>query len=111
MTTTTILLIAILAFMPSPKVSDRELEAFEKFIRWVWRAVVITAKLIAITVALVVAGYAYGADSVILALGYALLGIIGLRIFLWATEFIIPDNSHRFLSEKSDPDYLLKVVF
>jgi hypothetical protein len=107
---TTVILILVL-LLPTPKASSANLDQFVKLCRELWRVVVVTAKLAALTVALIVAAYAYGADTVLVALGYGLVGIIGLRAFLWATEFIIPDGLHHFLSEKSDPDYLLKVVF
>jgi hypothetical protein len=109
-TTTTVILILVM-LLPTPQVSDAELQAFEKFCRGLWRAIVITLKLTALTIALIVAFLEFGSDTVILTLGYVLFGIIGLRIFLWATEFILPDRLHNFLSAKSDPDYLLKLVF
>lgn len=110
MTITRIALILIM-LLPTPQASDADVEAFEKFCRATWRAIVITVKMIVLMIAFALACIEFGGDAVLVGIGYAVFGIIGLRLFLWATEFIIPDDLHRFLSEKSDPDYLLKLVF
>jgi hypothetical protein len=111
MTTATIMLIIVMALLPTPKISDAELEGFEKLIRGLWRAIVIAAKLLALTIALVAAFYEFGGQEVLADISLAIIGITGLRLVLWAGEFIIPDGLHRVLSEKTDPGYLLKLVF
>lgn len=111
MTAIGVLSILVVAFLPTPQFSGADVDAFEKFCRTAWRAIVITLKLIALTIAFIVSCLEFGPDKVLVAIGYVVFGIIGLRLFLMATEFIIPDNLHRFLSEKSDPEYLLKIVF
>lgn len=106
----TIVLILVM-LLPTPKATEADLDQFVKLCRGLWRAIVITLKLAALTIGLVVAFYVFGGHEVLADISLALLGYMGLRIFLWGTEHAIPDGLHRFLSEKSDPDYLLKIVF
>jgi hypothetical protein len=106
-----VVIIVAFALLPTPAVSSADVDAFERFCRTTWRAIVITLKLAALTVALVMAFYEFGGETVGPAIVWGIIGITGLRLFLWATEFVIPDNLHRFLSEKIDPGYLLKAIF
>lgn len=110
MAITTVVLILVMA-LPTPEANDADVEAFEQFCRVAWRAIVITVKMVVLMIAFAVACLGFGGDAVLVGIGYAVFGITGLRLFLWATEFIIPDGLHSFLAAKTDPVYLLKLVF
>lgn len=109
MTITTVVLILVM-LLPTPTAGDADVEAFEKFCRATWRAIVITAKMLIPMITFAVACLEFGGDAVLVGIGYAVFDIIGLRLLLWAIEFIIRDGLHGFLSEKTDPVFLLKIV-
>jgi hypothetical protein len=118
MTTTNILLLAIfialLSFSPKPTATDADLEAFQKFCRWVWRAVVVTAKLTVLMIAVAVLWYNVGTQNMVIGFTMAfvcgIFGFAGFRILLWVAQFVIPDDLHRYLDEKTDPDRLLSYL-
>jgi hypothetical protein len=111
MTSTTILLIAILiAVSPKPAATSADVEAFAKFCWWVWRTVVVTAKLIVLTIAVGVLWYNVGTANMMAGVSITfvggILGYAGLRIALWAVEYVTPNPLIAFIRAKTDPDYL-----
>lgn len=111
MTTITILLvIIIMMLMPAQKISDAELDAFERFVRWVWRAVILTAKLIVLSIAVGMLCANLGTANVVKAVSLSFVGGIlaymGLRIALWAVGHVMPNPLVGLISAKTDPIYL-----